>query len=166
METILIILLSLLALITLLAALVFIRGLFPNRVDAVRSTLEDHWKRSFWLGLVNTFFITILVLGFASVGNNTPIFYLPAFVIYGIFQVGLLYGLSGFVQLLGDRLFPEQTPVRKDIRAGAVFLLTGLLPVIGWFLLFPYVICLSLGAVVLTLFQKKRAENRTEAGIE
>ena len=160
METLSMILLSILSLITLIAALIFIRGLFPRRVEKVQSALENHWKRSFWLGLVNTVLITILVLGLGSLGNNVPIFYIPTFAIYGIYLIGLLFGLAAFVQLLGGHLFSESAPVQRDIRAGAVFLLTGLLPVVGWFLLFPYVVCLGIGAVVLTIFQDRRAKNK------
>ena len=163
METLSIILLSLISLITLIAALIFTRGLFPRRVEKVQSALENHWKRSFWLGLVNTVLITIFVLGLGSLGNNVPLFYIPTFAIYGIFLIGLLFGLTAFIQLLGGRLFPERTPVQRDIRAGAVFLLTGLLPVVGWFLLFPYVVCLGIGAVVLALFSKNPSPEKSDS---
>jgi len=155
METFAVLLLSIMSLITLIASFVFTRGLFPRKVDLIQAALENHWKRSFWLGLVNTVFITILVLGLGSLGNNFRVFYLPAFAIYAVFLIGLLFGLTAFIQLLGGRLFPERTPVQRDIRAGVVVILTGLLPAVGWFLLFPYVIFLSIGAVVLTLFRKK-----------
>lgn len=155
METFAVLLLSILSLITLIASFVFTRGLFPRKVDLIQENLENHWKRSFWIGLVNTVFITILVLGLGSLGNNFRVFYLPAFAIYAVFLIGLLFGLTAFIQLLGGRLFPERTPVQRDIRAGVVVLLTGLLPAVGWFLLFPYVIFLSIGAVVLTLFREK-----------
>ena len=162
METFAVLILSTLSLITLIASFVFTRGLFPRKVDLIQASLENHWKRSFWLGLVNTIFITILVLGLGSLGNNFRIFLLPAFAIYGVFLIGLLFGLTAFIQLLGGRLFPERTPVQRDIRAGLVFLLTGLLPVVGWFLLFPYVLFLSVGAVVLTLFQKNPQAAKTD----
>ena len=158
METIFIILISILALITLVASFIFIRGLFPIRVNKIRATMENQWKRSFWLGLVNTVLITIFVVGFGSLGDGSPIFYIPAFGVYGAFLIGLLYGLSAFIQILGERLFPELNPVKRDIKAGAVFLLTSLLPFVGWFLLFPYVLSLSVGAVVITLFKKKNPE--------
>jgi len=163
METIFIILISILALITLVASFIFVRGLFPVRVNKIRATMENQWKRSFWLGLVNTVLITIFVVGFGSLGDGSPIFYIPAFAMYGAFLIGLLYGLSAFVQILGERLFPELNPVKRDIKAGAVFLLTSLLPFVGWFLLFPYVLSLSVGAVVITLFQnRKRKEKKSE----
>ena len=162
METFAVILLSILSLITLIAAIIFIRGLFPQRVNMVLSSLENNWKRSFWLGLVNTVFFTILILGLGSLGNNFRIFYIPAFIIYGAFLICLLFGLSAFIQLLGGRLFPDRTPVQRDIRAGAVFLLTGLLPAVGWFLLFPYVCFLSVGAVILTLFRKNPPKEKLD----
>ncbi len=154
METFAVLLLSILSLITLIASFVFTRGLFPRKVDLIQAALENHWKRSFWLGLVNTVFITILVLGLGAMGNGNQVFYIPAFAIYAVFLIGLLFGLTAFIQLLGGRLFPERNPVQRDIRAGVVFLLTALLPAVGWFLLFPYVIFLAIGAVVLTLFRK------------
>jgi hypothetical protein len=156
METLSMILLSILFLITLAASFLFIGGLFPQRVNKVRATLESQWKRSFWLGLVNTILITIVVIGLGNLANNFPLFFIPAFAIYGAFLIGLLFGLTAFVQLLGGRLFSDHSPVGRDLRAGSVFLLTGLLPFVGWFLLFPYVICLSIGAVVFTLFQDRR----------
>ena len=160
METIFIILISILALITLVASFIFIRGLFPVRVNKIRATMENQWKRSFWLGLVNTVLITIFVVGFGSLGYGSPIFYIPAFGVYGAFLIGLLYGLSAFIQILGERLFPELNPVKRDIKAGAVFLLTSLLPFVGWFLLFPYVLSLSVGAVVITLFQNRKKKEK------
>ncbi len=162
METFYIILLSILALITLGASFIFFRGLFPARVSKIQTTMEDNWKRSFWIGLLNTVLITIFVFGFGSLGNGRPIFYIPAMAIYGAFLIGLLFGLTAFVQILGERLFLDLDPVQRDIKAGAVFLLTSLLPFVGWFLLFPYVISLSVGAVVINLFQERKKREKKD----
>ena len=158
METLMIIILSALSLVTLVTALIFIRGLFPIRVEKVQMTLENNWKRSFWIGLANTILISVIVFGLASLGNNASIFLIPAFGIYGVFLIGLLFGLSSFTQILGERLFPDLSPVKRDIRSGAVFMLTCLLPAVGWFLLFPYIVSLAVGAVVITLFQRNKKE--------
>ena len=164
MQTLFVILFAILSLAALVASLLLIRGLFPIRVDRIRQTLENHWKRSFWIGLLNTIMITIFVFGLASLGEGAPIFYIPTFAIYGVFLIGLLYGLAALVNYLGDRLFPDQLPVKRDIRAGAVFLLACLLPGVGWFLLFPYGISLAAGGVVITLFQnRKKKEKEVEA---
>ncbi len=162
METIFVVLLSILALITLVASFIFFRGLFPVRVNKIQITMENNWKRSFWLGLLNTTLITIFVFGFGSLGNGSPFFYIPAFAMYGAFLIGLLFGLSAFVQILGERLFPDLDPVKRDVKAGSVFLLTSLLPFVGWFLIFPYVISLSVGAVVITLFRKNKTTESDE----
>jgi len=156
MQTLFTIILSGLSLVTLVAAFIFIRGLFPAQVQKVTATLENQWKRSFWIGFANTVLITVIVLGLSSLGNNIPLLYFPAFAVYGAFLIGLLFGLSAFIQILGNRLFPEFSPLKKDIRAGSVFLLASLLPFVGWFLLFPYTISLAVGAVMITLFQREK----------
>ncbi len=155
METFFIIILSAFSLVTLVAAFLLTRGLFPGCVEKVQSTLENNWKRSFWIGLLNTILISIVVLGLGSLGGNFGLFYIPAFIIYGAFLIGLIFGLTAFIQILGDRLFPDFSSVKKDIRAGAVFLLASLLPIFGWFLIFPYLISLAVGAVMITIFQRK-----------
>ena len=165
MQTLFLVLVVLFSLAALIASLIMIRGLFPVRVERVRQTLENNWKRSFWIGLLNTVLITIFVLGLGALGNSAPIFFFPAFGIYGVFLIGLLYGLAAFVQILGERLFPDQTPVKKDIQAGAVYLLASSLPMVGWFLLFPYGISLAVGAVVITYFQDRK-EKRSKASSE
>jgi hypothetical protein len=156
MTTLFPIVLSALSLVTLIAAFLFIRGLFPVQVQKIAVTLEENWKRSFWIGLANTILITIFVFGLASLGNNAAIFYIPAFAIYGVYLIGLLFGLSAFIDLLGNRLFPDSPPVKKDIKSAAVFLLASLLPFVGWFLLFPYAISLAVGAVMINRFQREK----------
>lgn len=152
MQNLLIILIAGLSLVTLVASLILMRGLFPSQVSRVRQTLETYWKRSFWIGLGNTVLITLIVMGLGSLAESSPIFFILAFGIYGAFLVGLLYGLSALIRVLGERLFPEQTPAKQDIKAGAVFVLASLLPGAGWFILFPYGISLAVGAVMITLF--------------
>ena len=105
---------------------------------------------------MNTVFISIFAFGLGSLAENAPILYVPTFAIYGCFLIGLLFGLTAFIQILGLRLFPDTPPVKRDIKSGSILLLTGLLPFVGWFLLFPYVICLAVGGVILALFQNRK----------
>lgn len=162
METLYVILLSTLSLICLIASFLLMRGLFPVRVDTVRQTLADHWKRSFWIGLLNTVLVTVFVLGLASLAKGAPILYILVFGIYGVFLIGLLFGLSAFVRYLAERLYPDLHPVKREIRAGAIILLASLLPGVGWFLLFPYIISLAVGAVLITFFQNRRKKVPSE----
>lgn len=164
MQTLSVLLFAVLSLAALVASLILMRGLFPVRVDRVRQTLENNWKRSFWIGLLNTVLITVFVLGLGALSEGAPIFYIPTFGLYGAFLVGLLYGLAAFIGLLGDRLFPDRPPVKKDIHAGAVFLLASLLPFVGWFLLFPYGISLAVGAVVITIFKDRKSKRGQAEG--
>ncbi|MFV1949875.1 MAG: hypothetical protein ACC633_08095 [Anaerolineales bacterium] len=157
METFFIIILSALSLVTLVAAFLITKGLFPECVVKVQTTLETNWKRSFWIGLLNTILISIFVFGLGSLGSRVSLFYIPTFLVFGAFLIGLLFGLTAFIQILGDRLFLDCGPVKKDIRAGAVFLLASMLPFVGWFLIFPYIISLAFGAVVITQFQRNKS---------
>lgn len=166
MQTLFLVLAVLFSLAALIASLIMIRGLFPVRVELVRQTLENNWKRSFWIGLLNTLLITIFVLGLGALANSAPIFFLPAFGIYGVFLIGLLYGLAAFVRILGERLYPDQIPIKQDIRGGIVYLLASTLPVVGWFLLFPYGISLAVGAVVITFFQERKRKKEAAASEE
>jgi hypothetical protein len=162
METLFIILISVLSLITLIASFLLFSGLFPEKVQKIQATLTNNWKRSFWIGLSNTILITIFVFGLGSLGGSYGLFYIPAFGIYGAYLIGLLFGLTAFVGYLRGRLFPNISPVKGDIRAGAVVLLSSLLPFIGWFLLFPYLISLSVGSVIITIFQRNKATELEE----
>lgn len=152
MQNLLLILFAGLSLIALVASLILMRGLFPAQVTRVRQTLEANWKLSFWIGLGNTVLITLIIMGLGSLSEGTPIFFILAFGLYGAFLVGLLYGLSALARVLGERLFPDQTSVKQDIKGGAVFVLASLLPGVGWFILFPYGISLAVGGALITLF--------------
>ena len=156
MEALVIVIITLLSLVTLVAAFIFIRGLFPERVEKIRLAIENQWKRAFWLGLINTVLISIIAFGLGAIAENVPWMNLPVFAISGAFLIGLLYGFTAFTQILGERLFPDHRAIKRDIRAGATFLIASLLPIVGWFLLFPYVICLSIGGVVLALYQNRK----------
>ena len=98
-------------------------------------------------------------MGLGSLADSSPLFFIPAFGIYGAFLIGLLYGLTAFVDFIGERLYPEQSSVKRIVRSGTVFLLASLLPVVGWFLLFPYGISLAVGAVVITISQDRKNKN-------
>jgi hypothetical protein len=37
-----------------------------------------------------------------------------------------------------------------------------MLPVVGWFLLFPYIISLAIGAVFITMFQREKPDQEKE----
>lgn len=153
METLPIILLSILTLLTLITGFLFLRGLFPGRITAVQFALETSWKRSFWLGLVNTVFTAAVLLGLFSLGESAQGFMILALLLSSLYLLVLLFGLTAISRLLGQRLFPDRKPVPQHVRGGLILLGAGLLPGIGWFLLFPYSCCLAVGCVVLARFQ-------------
>jgi hypothetical protein len=153
METLAVLLLSILTLLTLITGFLFLRGLFPGRISAVQIALKSSWKRSFWLGLVNTVFSAAVLLGLFSLGESAQAFMILALLLSSLYLLVLLFGLTAISRLLGQRLFPDRKPVPQHIRGGLILLGAGLLPGIGWFLLFPYSCCLAVGSVVLARFQ-------------
>ena len=158
METFALFLLIVLATASLTAAFLVLRAFFPRGVDQVQQSLENHWNRAFWMGLVNTLFTAVLLLGLAALGDQVWIFFLPAFALAGVFLIVLLLGWTAASRLLGLRLLPERKPLLQQLGGGLILLLSTLAPVVGWFLLLPYLIFLAVGAVVLTMFKKSQPE--------
>ena len=80
---------------------------------------------------------------------------LPALLITAVLAIMLSFGLLGMVSLLGERIFPEVSAVKQTAFAAAVLSCACALPVVGWFLLFPYAGCVGIGAFILGLFQRE-----------
>ena len=158
METFALFLLIVFGTASLTAAFLVLQGFFPRRVGQVQQSLENHWNRAFWLGLVNTLFTVVLILGLAALGDQVGIFFLPAFALAGAFLVVVLFGWTAAARLLGLRLLPERKPFLQELGGGLILLLSTLAPLVGWFLLLPYLIFLAVGAVVLTMFKKSQPE--------
>lgn len=156
METFALSLLVVLGTASLTAAFLVLRAFFPRRVDQVQRVLEHHWNRAFWLGLVNTLFTAVLLLGLAALGDQMGIFFLPAFALAGAFLVVVLFGWTASARLLGIRLLPERKPILQELSGGLILLLSTLAPVVGWFLFLPYLIFMAVGAVVLAYFQNRK----------
>jgi len=167
------ILLVLLGGVTVIALLVTVNLMVPMAVENARKKIEINLFRSFLIGLVNLVFALALLflLGFLATlfkktGGNMTTIDLAQIVGPGIFVVlGVLVtltvllfslrGLSALTNLLGSRIGPAKSPFWSDARGGLLLVLACLTPYVGWFVFTPFVICVSLGASILALFQKK-----------
>lgn len=133
-------------------------ALFPNRIaKAQRAAMQLPW-RSLGLGFVNLFFfgsIGIVLMSVSSeAGGIVQILFVPAFLILGVLVILLSIGLTGIVNDLGARLFPN-LPVWKQTASGSAVLTFACgLPFVGWFLLLPGVLFLAVGATILGFFQR------------
>lgn len=168
--------------ITLTALLVTVNLLAPVSVEAARKKIEASLLRSFLVGLVNLIFTLALLalLGFIislfkqSEGNSTTID-LGLIIGPGIFVVLgvlvaltafllILRGLSALTSLVGARIGAAKSPFWSDARGGLLIVLACLTPYVGWFVFAPFVVCVSLGASVQTLVQKKPKAPLEEPG--
>lgn len=137
--------------------------LFPRRVAKTQSALQATGGRSFWVGLVNFLFfgfIAFILLIITDPNANRVdgvvrvILYIPTFAILGGLVIALGFGLAGMANLVGERILPGQSPLKRTIWGTVLLSFACLLPLAGWFLMFPYVGVMGIGAFILGFFQR------------
>ena len=151
-------------LLTLLLACYFLvfAALFPPRVDKASEHLRGSLWRAFWIGLVNfLFFGAIVLLLFALTDGARRsalgvILLLPAATITIAIFAFLSLGLASMSALLGERLFPESAAWKRSFLATLLLGVGCAVPLLGWFLLFPFTALTGFGAVLLTYYQRNR----------
>jgi len=159
--------LTLLSSLCLAALFVVLSVFFPRRVEITQQIAESMPARSFLLGLVNFLFFGALVVVFIALNENlgTELFQYPALVIMVALSAAQTFGLAGVVQLVGARLTPEGSPLRRTIWGAAALILACLTPFVGWFGMLPYAGLLGLGAFIIGYFHREGAST-AEAGAE
>ena len=146
--------------IALAAYFLVIGALFANRAAKTQRLITAMSGRSFGVGLVNFAFFGVIALVLFSVAGSAGDFIrfiltVPALLITAVLAIILSFGLAGTSNLLGERIFPDQ-PSWKQTAWGTVILsFACALPIVGWFLLFPYVGFVGIGAFILGLFQRE-----------
>jgi hypothetical protein len=144
--------------IGLVAYFLVMNALFGPRLTRTKSISQSVPGRSFGIGLVNFVFFTVIALVLLAVAENTGPFIrglltIPAMIILGALAIALSLGLAGMSSLVGERIFPN-FPAWKQMLWGTVCLsLACALPLVGWFLLLPYVGFTGIGAVILGFLQ-------------
>ena len=156
--------LSAITIISLLAALTL---LLPVPVEKTRLVLESSLWRALLLGSVNFIFFAALASLFGWLAEQTiPVLngvfiLLIAMIVLGL-TVLTLIGLAAFAQMLGDRIGVGKTPLTANLRGGALLLLAGLAPYIGWFLFTPLVLWTGLGAAISAMVRRRVKSSTTE----
>lgn len=84
-------------------------------------------------------------------GNST----IPALVILAFLTVLLSIGLTGMVNVLGERIFPDIILWKRNIWSAVILCFACALPFVGWFLLLPYVGLVGVGASILGILSEK-----------
>jgi len=141
-----------LVLVTGTAVLLVLSGFFPRFTAQAHVVLEQSPGRAFVVGLVNLFFLSIIILIlFALAQNVTQLFAVPTLILLGALVAAMLLGLTGLALLLGQRLWPDKPPVSRHSYAAFLLLLASLAPLVGWFVLLPILLIVALGACVMVL---------------
>ena len=146
--------------IALAAYFLVIRALFSNRAAKTQRVITAMPGRSFGVGLVNFLFFSVIAIILFSIADKAGTFckvilLTPALVITAILAIMLSFGLTGMVNLLGERILPEITAWKRTVFGAMILAFACALPVVGWFLLFPYIGFVGIGAFILGLFQRE-----------
>ena len=145
--------------ITLAAYFLVIGALFTSRVTKTQNIINQTSGRAVGLGLVNFFFFGLIAFVMLSLAENAGSFVkgvltIPALLILAFLSVLLSLGLTGMVNVLGERLFPDMALPKRNIWSAVILCFACALPFVGWFLLLPYVGFVGIGASILGFFQR------------
>jgi len=131
------------------ASMIAANLLFSNRTARASSTIAATPWRIGFSGLVVGFIWLAITTILASIPN--PLTKLIAFGLYGLFMAVTAVGAGGLARLMRDRICagdPQFSITMALARAATWIVLVGLLPMVGWFLLAPVMLCVSFGAGV------------------
>ncbi len=144
----------------LVAFMLAMGAFFPKRLAQTGRVAEAMPGRAFLAGLVNVLFFGALALAFGAladwIGNELP--RVPALIFFGLLIIGASFGLAGVVPLVGARLLPERGPLAHTAWGTLILSLACTLPLVGWFALLPYAVCLGLGGFIIGFFYRRPAE--------
>lgn len=139
----------------LAAFFVVMSALFPRRVGRTRALAAGLPGRSLAIGLVNFIFLMAVILALMALADwsGVALFGVPALVLMVLLSTAGVFGLAGVVQLVGERLLPQQPEPNRMLWGTLAVSFGCATPVVGWFGLLPYVALLGLGAFILTFFE-------------
>jgi hypothetical protein len=133
-------------------------ALFPRRLMHTRALSDTMPGRAFTVGLVNFLFFGAVALGFSALADALRIepIRLPALIIVGVLTIALSFGLTAVAQLIGNRLRPQDSDLRRTVWGALALSLGCTFPFVGWFALLPYTGLLGLGAFILSFFVRQQ----------
>ena len=145
--------------ITLAAYFLVIGVLFTSRVTKTQSIINQTSGRAFGLGFVNFFFFGLIAFVMLSLAENAGSFVkgvltIPALLILAFLSMLLSLGLTGMVNVLGERLFSDMSLWKRNIWSAVILCFACALPFVGWFLLLPYISFVGIGASIFGFFQR------------
>jgi hypothetical protein len=133
--------------------------LFPKRISQTQKILQKPVGRPFGIGLVNILFflpisLLLLSLGDVTSGPLKAIIMVPALFLLAVLLSLASFGLLSVVNMVGDQITPDQSLLKRTFWSTLMLSLACALPLVGWFLLLPYILIIGVGAVILGFFQR------------
>lgn len=155
--------LGVIAIVSFLGILYMAMVVAPNVTQRFSGALRERNFRSFFVGLP-------VSLGFSLLGllcHNAPILVAITALLYGVMAV---LGLAAASEDIGRRLFwacgKEGTRASHLAGGWLVFAFASCVPVLGWFVILPYVTLSGLGSVVVGAFSRKGAAPQESGDVE
>lgn len=132
-------------------------ALFPRQVMRTRTLADTMPGRAFTIGLVNFLFLGAMALGFSALADvlRVELIRLPALFIVGTLMIASSFALTAVAQLIGNRLRPQDSDLRRTVWGALTLSLGSTFPFVGWFVLLPYAGLLGLGAFILSFFVRE-----------
>jgi hypothetical protein len=131
---------------------------FPGKALHARNRLERRPWASFFIGML--IWATAGLVSVAFLANPLPLAKLMGWM--GILTLSSIaaVGSAGLATLASERLralAPDQTPYAHLSKSAGYIVVAGLVPMLGWFLIVPFLIFASTGAGTAALMLRDRS---------
>jgi len=132
------------------------RGLWPRVVNEAAAVCGKGLIKPFIAGLPVT---AVMILAAAVLGNFGPAGKIAAGAVICLYLLIANCGVAGLVTVVGERLatppgnMDSQQPWRATLRGGVALGLASLLPILGWFVIFPSSVIVGCGASFISLLR-------------
>lgn len=130
---------------------------FPGKAQHARNRLVHKPWASFFGGLL--IWGTLGVVSLGMMANPLPVGKLMGWTLFMALTAIASVGSAGLASLASERLramAPDMTPYAAITKSAAVIVVSGLLPVLGWFLIVPFLVFASTGAGIQALMLRDR----------
>jgi hypothetical protein len=145
--------------LNLIPFFIVLTTLFPARTTKTTQVASRTPGRAFVIGMVNFIFFLVIALALFSLSERVDgllkvILLFPTLIVTVILFIGLSFGLGSLAQLIGERIAPTHSTWMRTFWGTLLLGLGSSVPLLGWFLLFPYAAWVGLGAFIIGFFQK------------
>jgi len=144
--------------LSLPALWLLVRARWTARYEKLRVVAERSIWTSFFIGILPTAILGLIIGGILKKVKTGDIGALAADVLLlGFTVTWALSALTGLAALIGDKLSPasQNDPFKSTLRGGIVLVFVFSMPFIGWFALLPIAIITGIGINVRLWFLKK-----------